>query len=449
VLRRSFCMRAIIISRSRCGKTLTREVDLSCGMANPTLRHRWLWCRLIHVHHLASRDTMVITTATDAAGKHWRINDEVNQLREWASTTIHPLPAPLSRGDKRTIGASDTCWLHLQDPQLLVSRHHAQLTYESPEGWTITDLQSKNGLFVDGVPRVASPFTPGAEILIGGVTLVAESPRLCTLRDVLSRLIGWSAERQADVDIALRAVRMAVALHEPLLLCAEAGHKSIAKLLHRHVIGADRPFVLCERRKPADKPARKRPARNAAPAHAATTYERGSAALAAATGGTLVVQRNRLPEDFDLVLRALRARSTRVLLIVCSQIPPNGLSKQLVVPPLAGRSLELTRIIDEYAADAVADLGLAGSLTSDDRDWVAQQELTLAQIQTATRRLVVLRAEDGYVNRAAKRLGMAHGSLSEWLARRDLPELLGLRNEADDDGDDYVDSDDDNDDDDE
>lgn len=387
------------------------------------------------------------TTATNSAGTHWRINDEVTQLREWASMTIHPLPAPLSRGDKRTIGASDTCWLRLQDPELLVSRQHAQLTYEPPEGWIITDLQSKNGLVVDGVPRVSFPFTPGAEILIGGVTLVAESPRFCALRDVLSRLIGWSAERRADVDIALRAVRMAVALHEPLLLCAEAGHKSLAKLLHRHVIGADRPFVVCERRRPADKPACKSPARNAAPAHAATTYERGSAALAAATGGTLVVQRNRLPEDFNQVLTALRAPTTRVLLVVCSQIPPNGLSKQLVVPPLAGRSLEeLSRIIDEYAADAVAELGLGSSLTSDDRHWIAQQEPTFAQIQTATRRLVVLRAEDGYVNRAAKRLGMAHGSLSEWLARRDLPELRGLHNEVDDDSsDDYDDYNDDDD----
>jgi hypothetical protein len=121
------------------------------------------------------------------------------------------------------------------------------------------------------------------------------------------------------------------------------------------------------------------------------------------------------------------------LLVVCSQIPPNGLSKQLVVPPLAGRSLELTRIIDEYAADAMAEFGLGGSLPADDRDWVVQQNLTLAQIQTATRRLVVLRAEDGYVNRAAKRLGLAHGSLSDWLARRDLPALRGLRNEVADD----------------
>jgi FHA domain len=373
---------------------------------------------------------MVITTASASARKHWRITDEVHQLREWASTNIHPLPPPLAGGDKRTIGSSDACWLHLQDPKLLVSKQHAQLTYEPPEGWTITDLQSKNGLFVDGIPRVASSFMPGAEILIGGVTLVAESPRLCALRGILSRLIGWSSERRVDVDIALRAIRMAVALHEPLLLCAEAGHKSIARLLHRHVIGPDRPFVVCERRKPADKPARKSSARNAASAHATTTYERGGPALDAATGGTLVVQRNRLPEDFDQVLNVLRAPTARVLLVVCSQTPPHGLSKQLVVPPLAGRSLELSRIINEYAADAVAECGLGSSFTPDDRNWVAQQELTLAQIQTATRRLVMLRAEDGYVKRAAKRLGMAHGSLSDWLARRDLPELRGLRNEA-------------------
>lgn len=387
---------------------------------------------------------MASETATDSARKHWRINDEVTQLREWASMDISPLPAPLASGDKRTIGASDTCWLRLQDSEQLVSRQHAQLTYEPPEGWFISDLQSKNGLCVDGVPRVSFPLAPGAEILIGGITLVAESPRLCALRDVLSRLIGWSAERRTDVDVALRAIRMAVALHEPLLLCAEAGHTSIARLLHRHVIGADRPFVVCERRKPADKPERKDATRNAVPAHTSTAYERGLAALAAATGGTLMVQRNRLPEDFDQVLTVLRAPPTRVLLVVCSQIPTNGLSKQLVVPPLAGRSLELTRIIDEYAADAMAEFGLPGSFPSDDRDWVAQQELTLAQIETATRRLVVLRAEDGYVNRAAKRLGVAHGSLSDWLARRDLPKLRGLRNEVDGDtGDDRHNDDDD------
>jgi hypothetical protein len=159
---------------------------------------------------------MANATATDPVGTlGWRINDEVSQLREWASETVHPLPAPLSPGDKRTIGSSSTCWLRLQDPELRISRQHAQLTYALPEGWTLTDLQSKNGLSLDGTPRMSFPLTPGVEVSIGGITLIAESPLLCVLRGVLARLIGWSSERRADVDIALRAVRIAATLHAP------------------------------------------------------------------------------------------------------------------------------------------------------------------------------------------------------------------------------------------
>ncbi|HEU4734996.1 MAG TPA: FHA domain-containing protein [Kofleriaceae bacterium] len=358
---------------------------------------------------------MAFSTATDLAGTHaWRINDEVTQLREWATTNTYPLPPPLPKGERRTIGASSTCWLRLQDRR--VSRRHAELTYQPPNGWTLTDLQSKNGVLLDGVRRGAFPLTPGVEVRIGRVTLIAESPLFCALRNIVSRLIGWSSARRPDVDTALRAIRMAATLHEPLLLCADAGHMSIARLLHQYVLGADRPFVICERRKSASE----RAARS----------EPGLTALSAATGGTLVVWRNRLPEDFDQVIMALREPTAGVLLVVCSQTQPHGAdtSAQMVVPPLAGRPLELTRIIDEYAADAIAELG--GSLTSDDRRWVAAQELTHSNIQTATRRLAALRAAGGSVKRAAERLGMSHGSLSVWLARRDLPTLRGVRDEG-------------------
>jgi hypothetical protein len=99
------------------------------------------------------------------------------------------------------------------------------------------------------------------------------------------------------------------------------------------------------------------------------------------------------------------------------------------VPPLTGRSGELSSIVDEYVADAIAELG--GSLTPDDRGWIAQQALTFSTIQTAARRLVALREAGDSVKRAAKRLGIAHGSLSVWLARRALPELRRLRDEVD------------------
>jgi hypothetical protein len=53
----------------------------------------------------------------------------------------------------------------------------------------------------------------------------------------------------------------------------------------------------------------------------------------------------------------------------------------------------------------------------------------------ATRRVVALHACDESVTHASKLLGMSHGSLSDWLARRSLP---GRTQMADDDDDDIV-----------
>ena len=358
---------------------------------------------------------MAIATKTDAAGPHkWLIHDEVVHLREWASDVIHPLPAPvLSQGETRAIGSAEGSWLQLQDADRRVSRQHAQLSYEPPVGWMLADLHSKNGVWLDGEQR-ASPFpiTPGVEIRIGGITLIAESPLLCALRELLSRLIGWSPERREQVDLALRSVRVAATHQEPLLLCAQGGNISIARLLHRHVIGDDRPFVVCDpRRVEADETAR-----------AATNYKSGVVAFAAATAGTLCVWRSRLPHDFAQVDKVRRKPTARVLLVVCSQAPPHGadIASQLVVPHLADRASELDRIIDAYAADAIAELG--GAFTPEDRDWIGQHEsTTLAQIETATRRLVAIDAAGEQITRAASQLGVNHGTLSVWFARRKAP----------------------------
>jgi hypothetical protein len=110
------------------------------------------------------------------------------------------------------------------------------------------------------------------------------------------------------------------------------------------------------------------------------------------------------------------------LLVVCSLAPPHGadIPCQLVVPHLADRASELHRIIDAYAADAVAEFG--GTFTPEDRDWVAQHEsITLAQIETATRRLVAIDAAGEQITRAASQLGVNHGTLSVWFARRKAP----------------------------
>lgn len=347
----------------------------------------------------------ITETSTDVAGPNeWDIRDEVGQLREWGTGIVHPLP--LMR-DTSVIGAAEGCWLRLWDPTGRVSRKHAELRYTDGAGWTISDLRSKNGVHLDGARVSSIALVPGDQIRIGGVTLIAESPRLCALRGLLARFIGWGDEHREEVDQALYSVRIAATHREPLLLCGPGNLVSIARLLHRHVRG-DQPFVLCAPR---------------------ATYARGLEALAAVGGGTLCVWRNKQPADFDEVVSAVRGPASRVLLVICAHALPRGndiasqiatVFRSILLPPLADRASELNRIIEEYANDAIATFG--GWLAPADREWIADHAAeSLSQIDMATRRIVALHACGESVTLAAKLLSMSHGSLSDWLARRTLP----------------------------
>jgi hypothetical protein len=348
---------------------------------------------------------IAVETRTDPAGPNeWGIRDEVIHLREWGTSIVHPLPPTR---DTFIIGAADGCWLRLWDPAGRVSRKHAELTYSERDAWTISDL-SKNGVHLDGARVTSLPLhiTPGVQIRIGGVTLIAESPLLCALRELLARFIGWSDEHCEAVDQALDSVRVAATLREPLLLCGPGNLVSIARLLHRHTFG-DRPFVCSPR----------------------GTCASGLDALAAAAGGTLCVWRNQQPADFDEVVAALRGPASRVSLVICAHAFPRGsdiasqivtVFRSILLPSLADRARELHRIIDAYANDAITTFG--GWLAPADRAWIAGNASdTLTQIEVATRRIIALHACDESVTLAAKLLSMSHGSLSDWFARRALP----------------------------
>jgi pSer/pThr/pTyr-binding forkhead associated (FHA) protein len=72
------------------------------------------------------------------------------------------------------IGREPTCDITLQEN--LVSRQHARLQ-QSPQGWTVTDLGSTNGTFVNGrqiVAQEATPLKPGDRITIGNSILVLQ-----------------------------------------------------------------------------------------------------------------------------------------------------------------------------------------------------------------------------------------------------------------------------------
>ncbi|HEY4242509.1 MAG TPA: FHA domain-containing protein [Kofleriaceae bacterium] len=383
--------------------------------------------------------TLTDVGATEAMG------DEVTRLRVWGTETAFALPElPVARGpgprsaaERKTIewmvGASETCEVQLSDPLRRVSRRHALLVGREaapdarlalgtvpPEGarasrrdWVLRDAGSKNGLRECGVRRAEIALAPGTEVAVGGLTLVAEGPRAISLRNFLRRLLGWDEARAPEVDLAVRAVRLATGGREALRLRGEGDLTAIAWQLHRRVLGEQRPFVVCDPRR----------REVAASARAPASRTTAAAALAIAGDGTVCAWEKRLPRDAE-ALRAAIGRGGSARLVLCDrEVEPNAPECAVVaLPVLATRAGELDRIIVEYAADAIVDLDAKlSSFTPADREWVKKHEAaSLSEIDKAVRRLVALR-EDPNLARAATRLGMTRVALSEWASRRPLP----------------------------
>jgi pSer/pThr/pTyr-binding forkhead associated (FHA) protein len=352
------------------------------------------------------------STKTDAAANEWAIDDDVMRLRGWGTDTINVLPPAPTR--EWTVGAAESCALRLDDPSGRVSRLHARLVRDETR-WLLRDLGSKNGLRLDGARRTEIVLEPGVEIGIGGLTLIAESGRSVALRGFLSRVLGWGSDRIETVDHALRSIRMAAARRVALVLSGGGDLVPTARSIHRHALGPERPFVVCDPRRRQGK----------ATVRSAENYETGMEAYAAAAGGSLCVRSRRLPRDFEEVIAALRDPSSRVQLVVCADELADGgpyLAAPITVPSLASREAEIDRIITEYADDAIVQLGTPRSaFLAVDRAWVREHAASsLPEIEKATLRLVAIR-ESRNLSNAAARLGMAPVSLSRWIGRRSLP----------------------------
>ncbi|HET9627197.1 MAG TPA: hypothetical protein VFP84_37815 [Kofleriaceae bacterium] len=239
-----------------------------------------------------------------------------------------------------------------------------------------------------------------------------------SLRGYLARLLGWARER--EMDQALRSLDAAAAHRAHLVLCGVGDLVPIALALHRRTLGIDRPFVVCDPRR-----------RNtAASVRAPANHNTGVAALAAAAGGSLCMRRYRLPADLSSVVPQLQAAND-VQYVVCSAAndeidPLLVLPAPIRIPPLTDREQELPRIVEAYAADAIATLGVGEtSFTERDRTWILEHAIsTISEIEKTTLRLVAVRASSN-MSHAAARLGMAPVSLSRWIDRRQLRRLLG------------------------
>jgi hypothetical protein len=293
-----------------------------------------------------------------------------------------------------------------------ISPRHAELVHRRGQ-WRIRGLDSTTELRQDGEPRKEFVLAPGVEVGIGATTLIAASQRTIALREFCARILGWGTDRAQAVAHALRALRLAAARRSTLVLGGEEDLVPLAYALHRRVLGPDAPFVVCDHRR-GDLPASVR-----SPANQCSSV----AAFDVAVGGSLCVRSRRLPRDLPELLRALDGPDSGVQFIVCmtsrARIGPFTIPMPIEVPPLGIRETELPRIIQAYADEATAALGVPASCFSeDDRDWVMKHGArSLSEIEKTTLRIVALNMTNN-VQQAAKVLHMAPVSLSRWLGRR-------------------------------
>lgn len=244
-------------------------------------------------------------------------------------------------------------------------------------------------------------------------TEVPASRRDDQLRAFLGRVLGWSRERA--IEAALQSIDLAGCHVAEIVLCGAGDLVPIARALHRRTLGADRPFVTCD-------PYRLDPSGSVRLPENRTS---GVAAFEAALGGTLCLRSGRLPQDLPALIAQLR--DTRdVMLVVCApdsvEVSPFVIRPAPIIPPpLADRGDEIDRIISEYTADAVAELGVPrDSFTERDHAWVREHAATsLDEIEKATLRLTAIRASDT-MSTASARLRMAQPSLLRWIHRRRL-----------------------------
>lgn len=346
------------------------------------------------------------------------LSDIIIGLREWGASRIFPLRAPQHMRETAT---ADATALQLSRTDIAVATEGMEIVYEG-QSWRIRDWSGLSNLKQDGKPTREVSLMAGTEVTIAGRTFVAESPRSIALRNFCSRLLGWNDERLADVDHALRAIRLANTGRAPLMLTGSGDLVPTAYAIHRYSLGDKVPFIVSDPRR------RNTSASVRSPANCTS----GLDALGKAHGGTLCVRARRLPRDFSELLTAFREPEHPTQLMICSRktLLPNA--AQIDIPSLDSRESDLPRLVSEYIEDAIHALQADDDcLDREDIQWIIDHaafggELTISGIEKAALRAVALRMT-GDLTGAARLLGMARVSLERWIKRRsqEMPSASG------------------------
>lgn len=361
-------------------------------------------------------------TATGLSSE-WSIEDEVIHVREWATSTVHPLGE--DAGPSLTIGSSETCSIRVADPSRLGAGEHARLERNGGR-WHVVDVGSPHGLLVDGARCERAELRPGVEISLGEViTLIAESPRSIAVREALSRILGMGARERVMIDLALRKVRAHSARRPLLILCggrSELDLVPIAYELHRLTSSERHPFVLCHRRAASLAWGRN---------PSIQTIADSMTALAKADGGTLCLlngSRDQISRRaLVAILASLLQGERQARIVVCARKIDDVeiRAPSLIVSPPSTRKQDIDRLINEYALDAAKRLWCAEPipLSPTERAWIrAAAGESVSEIQETTLRLVAIRTTNSFSSAAAL-LGISPQALSRWLQLREFGSL--------------------------
>jgi hypothetical protein len=346
-------------------------------------------------------DTMTsVTVSTTPQTTGLAIDDVVTRLRVRGTDHVYDLVTDRAW----TIGSGPDAAIQLDDPSKKTSRLHAQLEFQSG-GWIIRNVSTTNRTLHDGEPRSSFAVTPGIEIGVGEVILIAESPRLIALRDYLARLLGWAPERRNVIDDALTAVRYLATMRSALVIAGDGDLVPVVRRLHEHVMTRAAPLIVCEERLP------------------------GMPAFEQAVGGTLCIVDHKPPLDLLAILARSKRLEREVRIALCAKTIPSASDSMtalarcssIEVPPLARRATELDRLILEFAQDAAAELGVeTNGFREHELVWLRKiGYASLTDVGETMRRVVAIR--NFGITLAGQRLGIHYTALSKWAKRWGIP----------------------------
>jgi hypothetical protein len=231
------------------------------------------------------------------------------------------------------------------------------------------------------------------------------------LRDFFGRIFGWCDERRDLADDAMRTLLTAITHGTAVALRGESDLVPIAYTLHRRLLGAERPFIVCDPRRRDGAGSLRSP----------PNLRSGMEALLAAAGGSVCIRACRLPTDFDAFAASVRGSGPTAQVFMCLSDRDrirDLLSPPLEIPALAERQADLDRLISECLADATRALGVERMRFSGRApDSILHGVTSLAELERSVLRLVALKLSPN-LSQAARRLRVSPVSLSRWVHRR-------------------------------